>query len=873
MNRMHTAASWIIVGATFALAITGCSRIRLPAIDPNGGRIFLPPPNYTTLATPDNLQLGQGRCRLLPKPAFEGPPTPPPCGTGVGPPPPPGTVPPPPRHGLHGKHHQDKHNPGRAGTLQVTPSRLVAPVGGEVVLLAGVCGEDGYLIKKQPIEWILSQDSVGHFVEIGDDAVHHLAGLGREAAKKQSPVFATGRTASKPQLVTRGTPNPIDDVQLKKGQGWISLTSATEGTSHVTVLAPKTEGWEQRRQTATVHWIDAQWVLPPPVVERAGAGRTHRLVTTVSRTTGGSPAAGWKVRYEIVGGPPAVLLAGSGRGTSVTVVTDAAGHAVADLQTTSSEPGSSQVHIQIVRAGDASGYLAELPIGEGWTTVTWSAPGLKLDVRGPEAVEKGTTLTYQIDVSNHGDEPVRNAILRVQLPPGIELVSSTVPADRELGQTRSFTIGDLSPSTRRTIAITCRATQALGVDVIAKFDVTADDGLSSAKEVRTEILTPILSLTVSGPAAAEVGDQIRFDIQVTNQSRVVLSDVKLKVKFDPGLRQIDNLASGAENPLGDLSPGQSRQKSLSFVVEKAGLLCCQVDADAADGRRASPQRACVTASQPAQAADTKLQVSLRDLEGFAYAVVVENSGNREAPALRLSVTYPTTLVVESATDGFQQADTANVISWDLPGGLMPGRSESREIEFRPLGNDREAVLDMEVRSGAKILESRRFRVAIPDSAAPRGVQPNPPRTDEGAAGQAEPGPGSPPPKGPDAGGSTLSVSVTKATPGNVNVGDAIRFLIRVTNGAQGLDRNVSLRVELPEGLEFGGFNRPQQELRISPDGRTVDVEPARSLRAGESLDYTLAVRPRIRGRFAVQAEATSINNPAPVVRTVDVVVQ
>ena len=49
----------------------------------------------------------------------------------------------------------------------MTPARIVAPVGAEVVVLAGICGNDGYYAMNQPLEWILSNDSVGQFIEVG----------------------------------------------------------------------------------------------------------------------------------------------------------------------------------------------------------------------------------------------------------------------------------------------------------------------------------------------------------------------------------------------------------------------------------------------------------------------------------------------------------------------------------------------------------------------------------------------------------------------------------------------------------------------------------------------------------------------------------
>src|SRR5690606_32557461 len=126
---------------------------------------------------------------------------------------------------------------------QLTPMRVVAPVGGEVVLLAGICGPDGYFVKRQPLEWMLSPDSVGTFIEVGDDAPGKLISAlqlhSGPAVEKLDVDFARGRTSNKATLITRGSPECTDDIQLREGQTWLSLSSPSEGVSRVTVLAPE----------------------------------------------------------------------------------------------------------------------------------------------------------------------------------------------------------------------------------------------------------------------------------------------------------------------------------------------------------------------------------------------------------------------------------------------------------------------------------------------------------------------------------------------------------------------------------------------------------------------------------------------------------
>ena len=181
---------------------SGCARLRVPRIDPTGNSIFLPAPNATQFLLPGSTPgasnsgnlppqpppglfqpapanqagaaaaiqpvpapTGISPVRLAPanqiiEPAFQAPPVPPPCNPGL----------------IEQKKHlipdpNRSLKPGQAGQLVMTPSRIVAPVGSEVVVLAGVCGPDGLFLKNQPLEWMLSNDSVGELIEVG--GTHH----------------------------------------------------------------------------------------------------------------------------------------------------------------------------------------------------------------------------------------------------------------------------------------------------------------------------------------------------------------------------------------------------------------------------------------------------------------------------------------------------------------------------------------------------------------------------------------------------------------------------------------------------------------------------------------------------------------------------
>ena len=133
-------------------------------------------------------------------------------------------------------------------------------------------------------------------------------------------------------------------------------------------LRPQRKSWAQHRNTATIHWVTAQWQFPCAVVNPPG-GR-QLLTTTVTRSTDGSPIAGWVVRYEVGGGPAAGF--GPQLDPAVEVPTDAIGQATVELNQRAAANGTNQINVSVIRPADpGTGIQSRIVLGSGVTTATW----------------------------------------------------------------------------------------------------------------------------------------------------------------------------------------------------------------------------------------------------------------------------------------------------------------------------------------------------------------------------------------------------------------------------------------------------------------------------------------------------------------------
>ena len=271
---------------------------------------------------------------------------------------------------------------GPTAGVSLSPSQVIAPIGSEVVMIASVPGGQGFLLTNERVEWTIAPGSVGQFISPGVRRRLDLLNWVRGLPRKIDSQYAVNATLFQPMTVDRGTPTPYDDILVQGGQAWVSVSSATEGTSRVTAFVPGVSGWDRRQQTASIYWVDAQWRLPPPAITPAGGRNT--LTTFLTRQSDNSALAGWQVRYEIVGGPEAGFSPDGG--TSVQIVTDGAGQATAEIFQRQPMPGTNQVNIQFIRPPGPDGQNQSLPVGAGSMLQTWAAttaPGATLETGPP----------------------------------------------------------------------------------------------------------------------------------------------------------------------------------------------------------------------------------------------------------------------------------------------------------------------------------------------------------------------------------------------------------------------------------------------------------------------------------------------------------
>jgi uncharacterized repeat protein (TIGR01451 family) len=288
----------------------------------------------------------------------------------------------------------------------------------------------------------------------------------------------------------------------------------------------------------------------------------------------------------------------------------------------------------------------------------------------PEHVEQDEAAPIEVRVANAGSEAAENVTVTAQLPAFQVLVEASPPA-RRLPNRLEWALGTLAPGGERTLHLRVRLARAaptaeLRSAVSVTFQTTV--GHSCAALVRR----PQLALDVTGPATGHLGEAVSFRIAVRNQGTSPARDVCLQSLLPPGLSHPGG--SDLENSLGTLEPGESRIRTLSVTLTRAGVVRNHI-------------RLCAQGLEPIErevglhVQELKLGLSalgprlLYQHWSSSFELDVRNEGSEAVRQVNLVAGLPKGMAFVCAGDGGRYDPATHSISWNLA-ELRPGEGRS-----------------------------------------------------------------------------------------------------------------------------------------------------------------------------------------------------
>jgi hypothetical protein len=460
--------------------------------------------------------------------------------------------------------------PRNAQYVRLTPHGVMAPIGTEVVLKAGVSDCDGALLPNRRIEWGVA--GAGRFSELGSAYQVGRFAWPWTVPRKIADNHAIGNTAMSESVLFSGTPDPNDDVPIYRGEAWVTVTSPCEGTSLVTAFAPSLENYN--RVTTQIYWVDAQFIFPPSTA--AEPGRPHVLTTTVLRRSDSAPLAGWTVRYDVGGG----ASLGYEGGNFVETKTDAAGRASVEVSPVDSGGGTTNVAVSIYRpAVGGPGGTPPQGLGSNITTITWGGgapavvPGVPTAPSLPSNGAPGLPGPPTVDpYSPNPYTPSAPSLPSAPYTPSAPGSSNPYPSAPPVNAPQST-----SPPTP-----------------------TPEPYAPPAGEQTTG--RPVLDVQLDAVSAVQVpvGESVRFEVKIANRGNATARGIGLRADFSPGLKHLK--AQPGETSIvypkvDDLAPGETTSIMLTFELAAEGEQCHTVTVSATGAQPVS-KRGCAIGTKP-----------------------------------------------------------------------------------------------------------------------------------------------------------------------------------------------------------------------------------------------------------------------------------
>lgn len=612
------------------------------------------------------------------------------------------------------------------------------------------------------------------------------------------------------------------------------------------------------QDSTAIQRTDAQWCFPPPSVHPAGT--RHALTTRLWRQSDRAPIAGWLVRYEILDGPAAGFSPDGA--TVVEVTSDSSGQASVEIFQQQPTPGTNRIGIQVIRPETLGGQ--RVVVGNGSTLKTWSAtemPRISLRKTGPAVAGVGAALNYTIELTNPGGLAAEGLVLSDEIPEALDYVGSDPPAEVS-GRSLRWSVATISAGATLRFQVNLRAARAGSVTSCA--EAVGSGGLQARDCVTTNIAAPRLDVRVTGPERATVGEQVVFEIVVTNAGDGTATGLVVRDVFDAGLKHAEAV-SPIERSLGeDLAPGQSKTLGVEFQVVQPGRLC-QTITISGDGGIQNSRQACLVAAEAAkpqpvpqpqpqpvpkqpptqpepqpgpkpqpksepQPSPGKVTARVAGPPGplnvgqiAEFVVEVTNSGQQALSNVRVELLPDGAFEPVRASVGAQQEGAA--VFWTIA-NLVPGAKEEFQLNCTCAQPAPSACLTARVTSqeGAEVRDQQCLAIRQPTVVAP----------------------------------GTLRMTVADLSD-PVPKGQGLTYVVSVTNVGDRADRNLTLRVVVPPELTAVRLQTTGPQGVQSIEGSIVRFNPAPNLLPGETIVYRVRVQTKQAGEVRLKAELTSQN--------------
>ena len=426
------------------------------------------------------------------------------------------------------------------------------------------------------------------------------------------------------------------------GQATLTITATRPGDTDVTAFVPQIMDNDTHKVFAVKHWVDMDVEFPSDSVNLVGTD--HPMLVRVNKVTDGSPIADVNISWSVVDADPAATLDGGGESTATT--TNANGESVVTLRQVAPTLGDNQVLIQILEAGTNKTMFSHTH------TKQWQSPTLEVNKEGPPSLGLRKTAEYSVSVTNSGDTTATNVTLTDDLPEGLTFVSSTPEAASASGSTVTWSLGDIPPG--ESVAVTMVLSANNVGEQLNTATAVSVEGISGQDTSLTSVIPGSLQLAKSAPAETVSGDDVTYEITVTNDGAGALTNIVLSDTLPLGLTYVSSspeASVGADGTVSwlieSLDSEATAMVSLVATTGDPGEVVNTASVQSDEGASASAEA--TTLVTQSDLAITKTVDNGAPLLGLQSVFTISVTNNGDATATNVAVVDPLPIEFQNVT--------------------------------------------------------------------------------------------------------------------------------------------------------------------------------------------------------------------------------
>ncbi len=441
-------------------------------------------------------------------------------------------------------------------------------------------------------------------------------------------------------------------------------------------------------------------------------------------------------------------------------------------------------------------------------------PTLTLEKRAPSEVSVGQPAAFEVIVRNVGSVTARGVVVSDRVPQGAKLVSTNPQHTPSDDGALAWSLGDLEPGDQAKVSMELMPLVEGELGSVAQISFTAQ------ASVRTISTKPELVVTHSGPERILIGEDVVFEITLSNPGSGVTTGVVVEEDVPVGLVHV--AGEKLEFEVGTLRPKEEKRLQLILKADKAGVVknVLRVKAD-----NASPteHEAILEVIAP------QLQVAIggprtRYLERqVTYDIQVANPGTSTAYDIQLVTFLPKGLKYVSADNKGAYNPQSHAVYWSLA-ELAAQDSGSVQLTALPVETGEQKL---RVEGTANLNLNAKFEHTTNVQAL-----------------------------------TELAFSVQDIHD-PIEVGSETTYEIRIVNNGNKLATNVQVAAALPPDLQPLSGTGP---TKVEIQGQQVFMAPLERIGPREEALYRIVVRGLQAGDHVIAVQLASDEVPTPVTK-------